>query len=379
MRRRVGHVRRVGGAQAVRRGGHLPRAVYLITRIRHTAPLLLGALAGGLMPVRTIVGQAGDLRKKETAARPCLRNACRRLALSCARDARDVIRCIPSIPWAVWATGRDMVRDVRRRPHAAVKYWNRVPYGGEALAWIMGAGTGLLVPGIGAAVGTVEGVFSLARPRPPTRVLLGLGRRGRAAAEAVVAGYGACGRQGISPAGHLEVGMCLAWLGRHAEALAAYARAGGAEPVGLLPFLIGVSLACLGRHEEARAAHSESLLMAPGLGMARAALEVSAAHPDGPDEDTGGRALVVGLDTAVGARCAQCGRPPGARGHVILGRHGAAWRLCHMRGRRWDVAFRVERAGALALPLAILAMLPFSQDLAVTVMLARAFWPNTAI
>lgn len=316
----------------------------------------------------------GDLHEKNPAARSSLRRACRRLALSCARDAWDNIRCIPAIPYTLRDIAREAAHDTRHNPHRAVVHLNGVPFGAEGVSWAIGSGTGLLVPGAAAALFAAEAVFLLACPRHHARVILWAGRRDRAAAEAVVAGYEPCGRQGIPPSGHLEAGLCLAWLGRHADALGAYARAGGAEPAGLLPFLRGASLAHLNRHSEACKEYAEALLLEPGLGMARATLRVSRAIPDGNAGDPDGLALGVCLVMG-GGKCAQCGRPARSRGHVRLDRPGAEpWYLCHMRGRRWNVGHVTGRVALLAVSLAALPaliLLPVDHDLAVWVGLSR--------
>jgi len=281
---------------------------------------------------------------------------------------------------------REMARETRRRPHLAVRHWNGVPLGTEGVVRALGSWPGQLAPGIGPLLAMAEAVFSIARPRPPAYVFLRLGERDRAAMEMAVSGYGECGRQGIGPKGHLAAGVCFAWLGRHREALSAYARAGGAEPAGLLPCLVGISLACLGRHAEACGAYEESLRMAPGLGVARAALEVSRAAPEGSCEDPDGTPLVLGLDTRGGASCAWCGRKAHGSGHEGLGSAEAgslcaahcagveSWRLCHAPGRWLACWLGAVKAGLLALPLAALSLAFVDPDLAVLVYVLGTFW-----
>jgi len=329
----------------------------------------------------------GDLRADATA-RASLKDACKRLAMSCARGAQDAVLCIPALPGAMCATVMDAARETRRRPHMGVRHWNGVPFGIEALAWAMGSGTGMIAPGVSAALIAIEGIFYLALPNPPTRVCLVLGERCRSGAERAVSGYWPYGRQGISPSGHLEAGTCLAWLGRHEEALEAYARAGGAEPAGLLPCLRGLSLACLGRHGDACLEYAEALLMDPGLAVAQAALEVSRTLPDGCLGDPEGRSLFIILDTG-GSNCPLCSRAAHWHGHVCLDGAGAdpgglrcasatVWRLCHMRSRWWNVCFGARRASLLATAIAILILLPFDHGLAMTFCALRMIWARYA-
>lgn len=324
------------------------------------------------MPSKAGNDRDGD--RRSTRARPSLRGAWGRAVAPLVRESWGVARHLYGLPLAWRAMAVGMARDTRRHPHMALAHWNGVPFGMEIIAWAVGPGFGLLL-WAGAALVAAEGAFALAFPERRTRVRLWLGEARRAEAERVAAGYSPWGRQGIPPSGHLEAGMCLAWLGRHAEALEAYARAGGAEPAGLLPLLRGLSLACLGRHAEARGEYAEAMLTSPCPGMARAALGVSRELPEGHAGDPDGLPLSICLD-AGGAPCAQCGRPAGCRGHAALGEPAAAggWRLCHMRGRGWNALHGAGRAGLLALPLAVLVLLPLDQGLAATAAFARMFW-----
>jgi len=317
--------------------------------------------------------RAGSCDQACKEARRARGSARRRLAALLARHAQDVALHARALPRAWWNGARHAAREARMRPHTAVGYWNGVPYGMDGVSWGLGAGTGLLVPAVGAALVAVEAACLLACPRRHTHVDAWLGKGGREAAGAVVARYGACGRQDIAPSGHLEAGMCLAWLGRHGEALGAYAHADGAGPAGLLPFLRGISLAALNRHREACKEYAGALAMDPGLAMAQAAMEVSRVLPDGCAGDPDGLPLGLCLDTGSGP-CAQCGRPAGARGHAPPARGGGqSWRLCHMQGRRrvsYIVAGRAALLGASLVALAVL-LLPADGGLAAMAGVAR--------